>query len=55
MKAKETILLDHGSGGRASQELIKNIFLPQLANPVGDPDVIVQAMTAARRGVGPAT
>ncbi|MBU0967040.1 MAG: hydrogenase expression/formation protein HypE [Proteobacteria bacterium] len=34
MKMTETILLDHGSGGRASQELIKNIFLPQLTNPV---------------------
>jgi len=34
MKLTETILLDHGSGGRASQELIKNIFLSHLANPV---------------------
>ena len=34
MKPAETILLDHGSGGRASQELIKNIFLAQLDNPV---------------------
>ena len=34
MKPAETILLDHGSGGRASQELIKNIFLAHLDNPV---------------------
>lgn len=34
MKSKDMILLDHGSGGRASQELIKKIFLPQLNNPV---------------------
>ena len=28
------ILLDHGSGGVASRELIENIFLPQLDNPI---------------------
>lgn len=33
MKEPETIQLDHGSGGLASQELIKNIFLSRLDNP----------------------
>jgi len=31
--AKNTILLDHGSGGLASQELIGNLFLKYLDNP----------------------
>ena len=31
---KDTILLDHGSGGLASQQLIKNIFLSHLDNPI---------------------
>jgi hydrogenase expression/formation protein HypE len=30
----KSILLDHGSGGVASRELIENIFLPQLDNPI---------------------
>ena len=30
----ETILLDHGAGGRASQELIEQVFARHLANPV---------------------
>ncbi len=30
----ETILLDHGAGGRASQELIDQVFARHLANPV---------------------
>lgn len=34
MKQQETILLDHGSGGLASQELIKNVFLSHLDSPV---------------------
>jgi hydrogenase expression/formation protein HypE len=34
MKPAETVLLDHGSGGRASQELIRNMFLAHLDNPV---------------------
>ncbi len=33
MKKPETIQLDHGSGGLASQELIKEIFLSRLNNP----------------------
>lgn len=32
MKSRK-ILLDHGSGGKASHDLIKNTFLPQLDNP----------------------
>jgi hydrogenase expression/formation protein HypE len=32
MKKEDTILLDHGSGGRASHELIKHVFLPQFKN-----------------------
>ena len=28
------ILLDHGSGGVASRDLIENIFLPWLDNPI---------------------
>lgn len=32
--ATKTILLDHGSGGLASQQLIENIFIKHLGNPV---------------------
>ena len=32
MKKDDTITLDHGSGGRASHELIKELFLPQFRN-----------------------
>ncbi len=31
-KKEDTILLDHGSGGRASHDLVKKVFLPQLGN-----------------------
>lgn len=34
--AKERILLGHGSGGKLSAELLKNVFLPQFGNPVLD-------------------
>ncbi len=34
MKQQNSILLDHGSGGLASQELIKDVFLSQLDDPV---------------------
>ena len=34
MKRYDTIQLDHGSGGLASQELIKNVFLSRLDNPL---------------------
>jgi hydrogenase expression/formation protein HypE len=30
----ETIQLDHGAGGRASQELVASTFIPALANPI---------------------
>jgi hydrogenase expression/formation protein HypE len=36
MKKEDTILLDHGSGGRASHELIKHVFLPQFKNDLLD-------------------
>jgi hydrogenase expression/formation protein HypE len=32
MKKEDTITLDHGSGGRASHELVKDVFLPQFKN-----------------------
>jgi hydrogenase expression/formation protein HypE len=32
MKKDETILLDHGSGGRASHELVTQVFLPEFKN-----------------------
>lgn len=32
--SEKTILLDHGSGGLASQELISNLFLKYLDNPI---------------------
>jgi hydrogenase expression/formation protein HypE len=34
--ARDAILLGHGSGGRMSAELLQNIFLPALGNPVLD-------------------
>jgi len=34
LPAKDTILLGHGSGGKLSAELIHDIFLPRLQNPV---------------------
>lgn len=34
LPAKDTILLGHGSGGKLSAELVRNIFLPSLHNPV---------------------
>jgi len=33
LPAKDTILLGHGSGGKLSAELIRDIFLPRLQNP----------------------
>jgi hydrogenase expression/formation protein HypE len=33
LPAKDTILLGHGSGGRLSAELVRDIFLPALRNP----------------------
>jgi len=34
LPAKDTILLGHGSGGKLSAELIRDIFLPAFDNPV---------------------
>ena len=34
LAAKDSILLGHGSGGRMSADLLRNIILPALANPV---------------------
>ncbi len=33
LSAKETVLLGHGSGGKLSAELLRNIFLPAFNNP----------------------
>ncbi len=35
--ASDTILLDHGAGGRASHELVKRVFAGRLSNPLLDP------------------
>jgi hydrogenase expression/formation protein HypE len=34
LPAKDTVLLGHGSGGKLSAELIRDVFLPSLSNPV---------------------
>ena len=34
LPAKDTILLGHGSGGKLSAQLVRDIFLPSLHNPV---------------------
>jgi hydrogenase expression/formation protein HypE len=34
LPAKDTVLLGHGSGGKLSAELIRDIFLPALRNPI---------------------
>jgi hydrogenase expression/formation protein HypE len=34
LPAKDTILLGHGSGGKLSAELIRDVFLPALTNPL---------------------
>ena len=34
LPAKDTVLLGHGSGGKLSAELVREIFLPALRNPV---------------------
>lgn len=36
MKKEDAISLDHGSGGRASHELVTRVFLPQFKNDLGD-------------------
>ena len=34
LPAKDTVLLGHGSGGKLSAELVRDVFLPALSNPV---------------------
>ena len=34
LSAKDTVLLGHGSGGKLSLELIRDVFLPALRNPI---------------------
>jgi len=34
LSAKDTVLLGHGSGGKLSAELVRDVFLPALSNPV---------------------
>ena len=34
LPARDTVLLGHGSGGRLSAELIRDLFLPAFANPI---------------------
>jgi hydrogenase expression/formation protein HypE len=34
LPAKDTILLGHGSGGKLSAALIRDVFLPAFQNPV---------------------
>jgi hydrogenase expression/formation protein HypE len=34
LRTKDTVLLGHGSGGKLSAELIQDVFLPALGNPV---------------------
>jgi hydrogenase expression/formation protein HypE len=36
LPAKDTVLLGHGSGGRLSAELLRDVFLPAFQNPVLD-------------------
>jgi hydrogenase expression/formation protein HypE len=36
ISTRDTVLLGHGSGGRLSAELLRDIFLPAFANPVLD-------------------
>jgi hydrogenase expression/formation protein HypE len=36
LPARDTILLGHGSGGKLSAELLREVFLPALGNPVLD-------------------
>jgi len=50
---KETILLDHGAGGRASHELVQRVFARRLANPVLDAmdDAAVVEVPAGRLAI----
>lgn len=50
LPAKQRILLGHGSGGRLSAELLRDVFLPALSNPVLDrlEDQAVVSVNGAR-------
>ena len=50
----DTILLDHGAGGRASHELVARVFARHLANPVLDTmdDAAVLTPPPGRLAVG---
>lgn len=49
----ETILLDHGAGGRASHELVQRVFAERLSNPLLDPmdDAAVVEVPAGRLAI----
>ncbi len=51
--AKDTILLDHGAGGRASHQLVQRVFARRLGNELLDPldDAAVLAAPAGRLSV----
>ncbi|MFZ5587305.1 MAG: hydrogenase expression/formation protein HypE [Thermodesulfobacteriota bacterium] len=50
---KDTILLDHGAGGKASHDLVSRVFAGRLANPLLDPmdDAAVLAPPAGRLAI----
>ncbi len=50
----ERLIAMHQGLSDSESALVNARLVLLLANHVGDPDVLVQAMTAARRGVGPA-
>jgi hydrogenase expression/formation protein HypE len=49
----ETILLDHGAGGRASHEMVQRVFAKRLSNPLLDPmdDAAVVEVPAGRLAI----
>jgi len=49
----ERLIAMHHGLSDAESALVNAKLVLLLANHVGDPDVLVQAMAAARRGVGP--
>jgi hydrogenase expression/formation protein HypE len=53
LPAKDHVLLGHGSGGRLSAELMRDVFLPAFSNPVLDrlDDQAVIAVNGARLAV----
>ena len=49
----ERLIAMHQGLSDSESALVNARLVLLLANHVGDPDVLVQAMTAARRGIGP--